>query len=205
MIDRRYEPHIELDRATEATRRRAETAPLPMPDSAPPPNPELPHEDAWARSAPSHVESYGAPAGYRSSAAWLTLTFLAIGGSAAYLAYAAIVAPDAPARPVATASIAAQPDPLSSERALERPVAEPPVVAPPPMPPAPPDPAPPPDPAVAPDQTVAPVAWIMPPPAERPQPSHRRPAKPAQARKPADGPLTRLIRDMRHSLSRVFN
>jgi hypothetical protein len=149
-------------------------------------------DEPWAPPAPPRDdESYAAPTAYRSSMAWLVLTALTISGSAAYLAYAAIVVPDMPVRSAATSAAASLPDPLGPQRVPERPVAAPPVVVPPSLPsvPAvPPDPTAAPEPATPAERMAAAPAWTVARAVEPHRPARHRPIRHAHARKVEDRP-----------------
>ena len=183
------------DSSREATRWAARARPsidesqrtaTPAPDDA------FAADEFWARTAPSREdESYAGPSGYRGSPAWLVLTMLLIGGSAAYLGYAAIVAPETPGRTVAPSAAASLPDTLGPERVPESAVAALPVVAPPALPSGPaasPEPAAasewvmPPEPA-APDGAATPTAWTVAPAVEPHPPAGHRPVRRAHVRK----------------------
>jgi hypothetical protein len=261
VTDRRYEPFIDMDRATEATRRRPRTVasppvqeqeeatvmvrdrvtrrpavepppppapepPAPVPEAArqpihyaewarPPVQPAQaaeappPDENLWARSDPSRDgERYAGGNGRRRGMVWLVLTLFAIGGSAAYLAYAAVIAPDASSWPGAAAPVATLPDPLSAERLPKRALAVLPVVVappvpavPPPYPAAPQEPVTPPYPAAPPNWTVAPSAWTVVPAVETQHPARHRRGRPVRAHRVEDRPAKHRPRDTRHPLS----
>jgi len=236
VIERRYEPYIDMDRATEATRRRSRPSPpleappapvveqpapaprtaaeRPAPGSEPPrdaihwaswarPPVEAPDDTAWERSEPRREDSDAAPSRHRSGIAWLALTIFAIGGSAAYLTYAAVVAPEAPGRAGATTPVAAAPlpDPLGFGRSLT----VLPIAVQPPQPVAPPNPAtapePPPYPGAPPEWTVTASAWTVVPAAEAPRPRRYRSERHARIRKAEHRPAKHATRDTRHPLS----
>ena len=244
MTDRLYEPYIDMDRATEATRRRSRPPPPPPPESATPfeaspapvaeqpapvpraaadrpaprteppreaihwaswarPPVEAPDETAWARSEPRRDDGDAAPSRHRSGIAWLALTIFAIGGSAAYLTYAAVVAPEGLGRTGATTAVAAAPlpDPLGFGRSLT----VLPITVPPPQPVAPPYPTPapetPPYPGAPPEWTVTASAWTVVPATETPRPRRHRTAGHARIRKAKDRPTKHATHDTRHPLS----
>ncbi len=118
------EPYIAMDPAAETMRRPpAEVLPTPYPG-----------EGVWVRTAPLPSGAfYLGPSGRRDRGAWLALIALAIGGSAVYLAYAAVVAPEMPARP-APALVAQLSAPLAAEPPRQRFEAAPSDVVPPPLP-----------------------------------------------------------------------
>jgi hypothetical protein len=242
VTDRLYEPYIDMDRATEATRRRSRPPPAPEPTTpfaapqapvaeqpgpapraaaerpaprieppreaihwarwARPPD-EAPDETAWARSEPRQDEGEATPSRYRSGTAWLALTIFAIGGSAGYLTYAAVVAPEAPGRTGATMAVAATPlpDPLSYGRSL----AVLPITVPPPQPVSPPYPtaAPetPPYPGAPPEWTVTASAWTVVPADEMPRPRRHRAERHDRIRKVKDRPAKHAARDTQHPSS----
>lgn len=242
VTDRLYEPYIDMDRATEATRRRSRPAPppepatsfeappapvaeqpapvpraaaeRPAPRSEPPreaihwatwarPPVEAPDETAWARPEPRRDEADAAPPRYRSGIAWLALTIFAIGGSAGYLTYAAVLAPDASGRTGTTTAVAAAPlpDPLGFGHSLT----VLPIAVSPPQPVAPPYPAAapetPPYPGAPPEWTVTASAWTIVPAAEMPRARQYRAERHSRTHKVKNRPAKHAARDTRHPLS----
>ncbi len=187
MTDRHYEPYFVLDPAAEAARRQAAAAALPAP---------YPGEGVWVRTAPLPAGApYLGPRGRRDRGAWLGFLVLATGGSALYLAYAAVIAPEILARPVTNVSVAASSDASTALPPLHRvAAAAPSPVIPPPLPRAPADPPPPP--------AATPAAWTPVAAPKVPAPSHHRPlAKPARLHEVAARPVRHLPRDTRHPLN----
>lgn len=187
MTDRHYEPYLSIDPAAEE-RRLVPAEALPAP---------YPGEGVWVRTAPLPAGSfYLGPSGRRDRGAWLALIALAIGGSALYLAYASVVAPDLPARPVAAAPVAQLADPPSVQPPLPRGLVASSDVVPPPLPRAP---------TASPHLAPAPAAWT-PAAVSTPHPTRlHRPAKPVRARAIAVRPARHQPRDTRHPLNWYAN
>jgi hypothetical protein len=184
VTDRHQEPYIAMDPAAETMRRQpADVLPTPYPG-----------EGVWVRTAPLPAGSfYLGPSGRRDRGAWLALIALVIGGSALYLAYAAVVAPEMPAKPALVAQSSA---PLTTEPPLQRLEAAPSVVVPPPLPRV--------LPPAAPTPAATPVLWTPAPVRSKPHRVHRhRLEKPVRVRvaEPRPAIHVHVPRETRHPLS----